>query len=101
MWPLSPTLAGALADTLLALHVAVVAFVVLGEAGVLLGARRGWRWVRVRWLRLAHLALMVFIAAQAGLGRLCPLTIWEQDLRRLAGHVETGQASVSDPAFGA
>ncbi len=36
-------------------------------------------------LRLTHLALMIFIAAQAWLGQLCPLTVWEQDLRRLAG----------------
>jgi hypothetical protein len=28
---------------------------------------------------------MVFIAAQAWLGQLCPLTVWEQNLRRLAG----------------
>jgi hypothetical protein len=28
---------------------------------------------------------MLFIAVQAWLGRLCPLTVWEQDLRRHAG----------------
>ena len=28
---------------------------------------------------------MAFIAGQAWLGQLCPLTVWEQDLRRTAG----------------
>jgi hypothetical protein len=74
-----------LADAILAAHVGVVLFVVVGEALFLVGGWRGWRWVRNLPLRLAHLALMLYIALQAWLGELCPLTIWEQDLRRLAG----------------
>ena len=42
-------------------------------------------WMKLRWLRLLHLGLILFIAGQAWLGELCPLTTWEQDLRRLAG----------------
>jgi hypothetical protein len=38
----------------------------------------------LRW-RVAHLLLMGFIALQAWLGALCPLTTWEQALRRRAG----------------
>jgi len=82
---LSPTTALWLADALLALHLGIVAFVVSLLPLVLAGGALGWRWVRHRGLRLTHLALIVFIAAQAWLGRLCPLTVWEQDLRRLAG----------------
>ncbi len=79
------SLAGPLADAILALHVGVVAFVVLGTLAIPLGAWRRWRWVRgFRW-RAAHLALMVAIALQAWLGALCPLTVWEQALRRRAG----------------
>lgn len=74
-----------LADAILTVHVGIVAFVVLGEAAILFGARRGWRWVRNFALRAAHLALMVFIALQAWLGALCPLTVWERALRRRAG----------------
>lgn len=82
---LPPTLAAALADAILALHVGIVAFVLLGALAIGVGAWRGWRWVRgFRW-RLTHLLLMVFIAAQAWLGALCPLTVWEQALRRHAG----------------
>ena len=80
----SPTQALWLADAILALHMGIVLFVAGLLPLVLLGGALGWRWVRHFGLRLTHLALMVFIAAQAWLGQLCPLTVWEQDLRRLA-----------------
>lgn len=77
-------LAAVLANAILLLHVGVVAFVVLGEFAFLIGGRHGWRWVRNRAMRISHLALMMFIAVQAWLGALCPLTIWEQALRQRA-----------------
>jgi hypothetical protein len=43
--------------------------------------------VRRFGLRLTHVLMMVFIAGQSWLGQLCPLTVWEQDLRRIAGEV--------------
>lgn len=82
---LPPPLAAFLADAILALHVGIVLFVVLGALVIPLGAWRGWRWVRgFRW-RVTHLVLMGVIALQAWLGALCPLTVWEQALRRHAG----------------
>jgi hypothetical protein len=82
---MSPVAAALLADLVLVLHVGVVLFVVVGELLVLAGGWRGWAWVRIRWLRLLHLLLMLFIALQPWLGRLCPLTDWEQALRARAG----------------
>lgn len=82
---MSPATAALLADALLTLHVGVVVFVVGLLPLVLAGGALRWRWVRHRGLRLTHLGLMLFIAAQAWLGRLCPLTVWEQDLRQTAG----------------
>ena len=82
---MSPTLAACLADAILALHVGVVAFVVLGTLAILAGGPLGWHWVRGRAFRSAHLLLMLVIALQAWLGRLCPLTVWEQALRIRAG----------------
>lgn len=79
------TTAALLADAILVLHVGIVAFVVLGSLAILAGGPLRWRWVRNRAFRLGHLALMVFIAAQAWLGQLCPLTEWEQALRIRAG----------------
>jgi len=74
-----------LADALLVLHVGIVLFVVGGQLLVLIGGPLGWRWVRQRIFRFTHLALMGFIVAQTWLGQLCPLTVWEQNLRRAAG----------------
>ena len=85
MQAIPPGSAAALANAILVLHAGVVAFVVIGEVLILIGARRRWRWVRNRALRVTHLALMVFIALQSWLGALCPLTQWEQALRRHAG----------------
>lgn len=82
---LGPTRAAALADAILVVHAGIVAFVVLGGAAIWLGGWRRWRWVHgFRW-RVTHLALMGFIALQAWLGAVCPLTVWEQALRRHAG----------------
>jgi len=81
---MTSALAAALADAILVVHVGIVAFVILGALAIFIGRTR-WRWVRgFRW-RLAHVLLMAFIAFQAWLGALCPLTVWEQALRRRAG----------------
>lgn len=94
MWPPSPALAGTLADAILVLHVGIVCFVVLGALAIPAGAWRGWHWVRgLRW-RLAHVVLMGVIALQAWLGALCPLTVWEQALRRRAGEAVYGESFI-------
>ncbi len=82
---LAPATAGLLADAILLLHVLVVLAVVGGQLMIMVGAVRGWRWVRRFPLRLAHLGCMLFIAVQSWMGALCPLTVWEQALRAQAG----------------
>jgi len=90
---LSPALAARLADAILVTHVGIVAFVILGAIAIFVGRRR-WPWVRgFRW-RLSHVLLMVFIASQAWLGALCPLTVWEQGLRRRAGQASYGESFI-------
>ncbi len=89
-----PAIARWLADALLALHVGIVVFVVLGTVAIVVGGWRGWGWVRNRRLRIAHLGLMVFIALQAWLGRLCPLTVWEQALRNRAGQATYSESFI-------
>lgn len=71
-----------LADVVLVVHFAFVLFVVGGFALILAGAALGWRWVRNRAFRYAHLAAIVFVAAEALVGMSCPLTVWEHVLRR-------------------
>jgi hypothetical protein len=74
-----------LADLVLVLHVAIVVFVVGGLMLVVAGNLRGWRWVNALWFRLAHLAAIAFVVAQAWLGMVCPLTTLEMWLRAKAG----------------
>lgn len=75
----------ALADAVLALHVAVVAFVVLGLAAVPIGNAAGWAWVNDRRFRVLHGLVVGVVVLQAWLGRYCGLTVLESWLRRQAG----------------
>jgi len=70
----------ALGQIVLTLHLAVIAFNVAGLVAIPLGARLGWRWVRIRWWRVLHVLSWIVVAAQAVLGRACFLTIWQDDL---------------------
>lgn len=63
--------------SVLALHLAIIAFNVAGCVLIPIGAGRGWRWVRGFWWRLAHLLSLALVALQALLGRACLLTIWQ------------------------
>jgi hypothetical protein len=64
-----------LADLVLVVHLAYVAFIPLG--GFL-----AWRWRRIVWLHLAAVAVGV---ASITVGFDCPLTTWEQSFRRHGG----------------
>ena len=74
-----------LADGVLALHFALVAFVVGGLVLIFAGNLRGWRWVNGWWFRVAHLIAIGVVVAQAWLGATCPLTTLEMWLRAQAG----------------
>ncbi len=73
------------ADALLITHVAFVLFVVLGLVLVFVGKAKHWPWVRNPWFRVAHLFAIGVVVVQAWLGLICPLTIWEIQLRAKAG----------------
>lgn len=82
-----------LADLVLIIHFAFVAFVVAGLALVWIGWRCGWSFVRNLWFRAAHLLAIGVVAAESLAGVVCPLTTWENDLRFLAGGGEHYQGS--------
>lgn len=69
-----------LAETVLAAHVAIILFNVFGLVAVPVGAACGWHFVRIRWWRVLHLALLAAVAAQALAGRACILTLWQSEL---------------------
>ena len=83
----NPTLAALAADAILALHVLFVLFVVFGLVLIFVGRKWSWSWVRNPWFRLAHLLAIGLVVVQAWLGAHCPLTIWEMQLRTMAGDV--------------
>ena len=66
--------------SILALHLAIIAFNVAGCVLIPVGAWRRWRWVRGFWWRLAHLLGLAAVAVQALAGRACFLTIWQGDV---------------------
>ena len=75
----------ALADAVLALHVAVVLYVVGGLPAIVVGNRMGWRFVNARWFRWSHLGAVAVVIGQAWLGQYCLLTVAETWLRERAG----------------
>lgn len=74
-----------LADAVLTLHVAIVVFVIAGLALVIAGNLLKWNWPNYLWFRLAHLAAIGIVVAQAWFGVICPLTTLEMWLREQAG----------------
>ncbi|GHT11255.1 hypothetical protein FACS1894170_04570 [Planctomycetales bacterium] len=83
-----------LADLIVVVHFGYVSFVVLGLLVVLIGGGFGWQFVRNFWFRILHLAMILIVVAESLLGIICPLTVWEYNLR-----VAAGQQDVSDVSF--
>jgi hypothetical protein len=77
-----------IAETILAIHLLIIAINVAGLIVIPLGAWLGWRIVRVAWLRLLHLSMLAIVVAQALAGQACILTIWQEDLNGQAAPVQ-------------
>jgi polyferredoxin len=74
-----------LADVVLSVHVAIVAFVIGGLVLIVVGNFKRWPFVNAWWFRVAHVAAILIVVAQAWLGVVCPLTTLESWLRERAG----------------
>ena len=79
------TLYSILADAILIVHFAFVAFVVFGFLSILVGLLARWSWIHNRVFRIVHLVAIAVVVLQAWFDRICPLTLWENELRRRAG----------------
>jgi hypothetical protein len=75
---------GALADSVLILHLCYVGFVVIAQLLIILGACFRWKWVRNPWFRCIHLLMISIVVVEAALGITCPLSTWEYHYRNLA-----------------
>lgn len=74
-----------LANAVLIAHVGIVLFIIGGLLLTLLGAALGWQWVKNFWFRALHLVGIGYVATEAWLGIVCPLTTLELWLREQAG----------------
>jgi polyferredoxin len=72
------------ADAILVAHAAFVAFVVGGLVATWVGIAADRPFARNLWFRGLHLAAIGIVVAEALLGYMCPLTIWEDALRGVA-----------------
>lgn len=74
-----------LADLVAVVHLLYVLGAVLPVPLVIVGAIRGWPFVHGPAFRIAHLAMVGFVALESLLGAACPLTVLEVELRERAG----------------
>lgn len=86
---------GFLADLIVGIHVAYVGYVVLGQVAIMVGWPLGWSWVRNPWFRCTHLAAIGFVAFEEAIDMRCPLTVWEEHYRELAGQAVGGETFIS------
>jgi len=78
------------ADTVVAIHAAYIAFVVVGFAAIVIGSKASWGWVQAFYFRAVHLVMILLVCAETIMGTTCPLTRLENALRIKGG--ETGYA---------
>ena len=83
---------GLLADGIVAVHVAYVSYVILGQLAVFAGIALRWQWIRNVWFRVTHLIAISIVAVEAILNIRSPLTVWEEELRLRAGQPISGES---------
>ena len=76
---------GYLADGVVLVHVLYVAYVLVGQAAIVVAAPFKWAWARNPWFRFTHLLAIGVVALEAVMGWRCPLSTWEEKLRILDG----------------
>lgn len=75
------------ADLVLIIHFLYVLFVVGSLPVIWIGARLRFTFVANPWFRYLHLAAILLVVAESLLGIVCPLTVWENNLRQMGADV--------------
>ncbi|MDP6524919.1 MAG: DUF2784 domain-containing protein [Kiritimatiellia bacterium] len=73
------------ADGILVAHFLFIAFVLGGQGCIVVGYFRNWHWIRSFLFRVCHILAIAVVIAQTWADKLCPLTTWENALRKTAG----------------
>ena len=76
---------GYLADVVVGLHLAYVAYVLLGQVFIVAAGALKLQCGRNPWFRWTHIAAIAIVAYEAVQGIRCPLSDWEDQLRVLGG----------------
>jgi hypothetical protein len=88
-----------IADMLMLIHFAFIAFVILAQCLIMFGYHRQWRWATNRTMRGIHLACVLYVVVQTWAGQWCPLTVLENRYRAAAGQ-ETYRSSFIQDGVG-
>jgi hypothetical protein len=83
-----PTRYTILADAIVIIHAAYVAFVIGGLVAILIGAAMRWRWTRSFAFRVTHLAAIALVCLESIVGVMCPLTSLEDWMRTRGGSAQ-------------
>jgi hypothetical protein len=85
-----------LADVMVTIHLAYMAYVVIGQLLIMVGWALRWGWIRNPWFRVSHLLMILVVAGEAFINFECPLTTWERQLREEAGQMDGTREHPSD-----
>ena len=85
-----------IADIILVIHFAFIAFLIVGQALMMIGYSRNWRWATSRALRGVHIACTLYVVFQTWAGQWCPLTLLENRFRQSAGQRAYGSSFIQD-----
>jgi len=88
------SLAIILADLILIFHFIIVIFNISGLLAIWTGYFFKWKWIRNPFFRYIHLVMIGFVTLNAALGKYCPLTSWEVQLRKAGGQEAHGQSFI-------
>jgi hypothetical protein len=76
---------GLFADIIVMFHLLYVLFAVGGQVAIIAGWLLKCGFIRNVAFRAAHFTAVILVAAEAATNVSCPLTVWEYNLRHLAG----------------
>jgi hypothetical protein len=74
-----------LADLVVAVHFAYVAFAIFALLAIVVGIALRRSWARNFWFRTVHMLMIAVVVLESLVGIVCPFTTWEDRLRELAG----------------